>query len=334
MNGYLDHYLAKLDGPLTDPATIELAINSDALIWVEKAGAASMKPLEGHTISVEEVTDLAKQIANVANLRLTDSEPMISTTVTYKGVTLRVQAMIPPASFGGTCVSIRLFRRRKAEEQPKQFTVLRQQGSSLEAERLEKIRGMRELVEATEVGALADKFLERCVREKLNIIISGGTSTGKTELARRLQWMIEDSERLVLIEDSAELLPHQPNHVSLIASRSENSPRSAEKLLQATLRLRPDRIILGELRGAEAMTFLESINTGHAGSFTTIHAETARKAMDRLAFLVLNTGIRLNYSEILRYLRGSIDMVIQTGRQGNKRGIMEVYFPALDENLT
>ena len=127
-----------------------------------------------------------------------------------------------------------------------------------------------------------------------------------------------------------------PNRCAVARSAREpddTSPRSADKLLQATLRLRPDRIILGEVRGGEAATFLGAINTGHEGSFTTLHAASGRKAMDKMALLVMNTGTQLNYGEILRYLRGSIDAVIQTGREGEARGIMEVYFPALDANL-
>ncbi|WP_371171624.1 ATPase, T2SS/T4P/T4SS family [Aliiroseovarius sp. 2305UL8-7] len=119
--------------------------------------------------------------------------------------------------------------------------------------------------------------------------------------------------------------------MSLIANRDDDSPRSADKLLQATLRMRPDRIILGELRGVEAATFLDAINTGHAGSFTTLHAESARKAMDRLALLVMGTGTKLSYPEVIRYLEGSIDVVIQTGRVDEDRGMLEVYFPALKD---
>lgn len=143
-------------------------------------------------------------------------------------------------------------------------------------------------------------------------------------------WLIEDQERLVTIEDSSELRPRQPNVVSLIADRSEDSPRSAEKLLQATLRLRPDRIIVGELRGTEAATFIEAINTGHGGSFTTLHSQTARKSMDRLALMVMGTGTQLRYAEVMQYLRSTIDIVIQAGWVGSERGIIEIYVPPLD----
>lgn len=333
MAGYLDHYLKQLDPILGDPLTNELAINGDAGIWVEKAGAAHMRRFEGICLSTDDVTDLANQITNKSQLTLTPSSPMISTTVPYGGATLRVQAIIAPAAFGGTILSFRVFRQRLPTEEPKKFGFLRQQGISLETDRLAKIEKIHSLASDLGVGGDADAVLKACVAMKLNMIVSGPTSAGKTELARRLMWMIPDAERLVLIEDSAEALPHQPNHVSLIAERNDASPRSADKLLQATLRLRPDRIILGEVRGGEAATFLGAINTGHEGSFTTLHAASGRKAMDKMALLVMNTGTQLNYGEILRYLRGSIDAVIQTGREGEARGIMEVYFPALDDDL-
>lgn len=326
MSGYLQHYLLPLKALIDDPATIEIAVNADGRVWVERAGSTHMAPAEGVELAPRVVTDLAAQIANAGRLSLTEDNPLVSTTVTAGEVTIRAQVVIAPAAAQGSILAFRLFRPRPAGVEPRRFEFLRAPSQSLEEERLAKLEQIRDLGQSID----SDDFLRACVETKQNIVISGGTSTGKTELARRLQWMIPAAERLVLIEDSAELLPAQPNHVSLIASRVDGSARSADKLLQATLRLRPDRIILGELRGVEAVTFLESINTGHGGSFTTLHAETARKALDRLALLVLGAGTQLTYAEVLRYLRGSIDVVIQTGRVGEKRGIMELYFPALE----
>ncbi|WP_188717375.1 ATPase, T2SS/T4P/T4SS family, partial [Paracoccus acridae] len=274
-----------------------------------------------------EVRDLAGLIANKQRLTLTDSQPAISTTIEVAGAALRCQAIIPPASAGGTVISVRVFRRRAAGDAPRHFRFLRDPTVSLEAERLERLREIRSL--GTE-GHDPDAFLRACVQSRVNLVISGGTSSGKTELARRLLWMVEDEHRLALIEDATELLPSQENTVSLIADRTEASPRSAGRLLEMTLRLRPDRIILGELRGIEAVTFLEAINTGHEGSFTTIHATSARKAVNRLAFLVMRAGMPLTLSEIRDYVLQSVDVVVQTGRVGTGRGILETWFPGLD----
>ena len=324
--GHLESKLAVLRPLIEADSTIEVAINGDGRVWVERAGDSAMS-LADVTLSPVEVKDLAGLIANKQRLTLTDALPAISTTIDYAGATLRCQAIIPPASAGGTTITFRVFRRRLAGDAPKHFRFLRDQTVSLEAERLELLREVRNMAMH---GADPDEFLRACIQARMNIVISGGTSSGKTELARRLLWMVEEWHRLVLIEDSAELLPAHENVVSLIAERTEASARSADKLLEMTLRLRPDRIILGELRGVEAMTFLEAINTGHEGSFTTLHATTARKAVNRLAFLVMRAGMPLTLTEIRDYVRESIDVIVQTGRIGNERGILETYFPALE----
>lgn len=324
--GHLESKLAVLRPLIEADSTIEVAINGDGRVWVERAGDSAMS-LADVTLSPVEVKDLAGLIANKQRLTLTDALPAISTTIDYAGATLRCQAIIPPASAGGTTITFRVFRRRLAGDAPKHFRFLRDQTVSLEAERLELLREVRNMAMH---GADPDEFLRACIQARLNIVISGGTSSGKTELARRLLWMVEEWHRLVLIEDSAELLPAHENVVSLIAERAETSARSADKLLEMTLRLRPDRIILGELRGVEAVTFLEAINTGHEGSFTTLHATTARKAVNRLAFLVMRAGMPLTLTEIRDYVLNSIDVIVQTGRIGNERGILETYFPALD----
>jgi len=197
---------------------------------------------------------------------------------------------------------------------------------TLEEERRARVAEIRAGKDMRDV----DRFLARLVAERLNVIVSGGTSTGKTELGRRLLDLVAPEERIVTIEDSLELLPGQPNALCLVAQRDDASPRSATRLLETALRLRPDRIILGELRGSEAATFLDAINTGHSGSFTTLHAHSARKAMDRLALLVLAQGTRLGFADVIRHLETSIDVILQMGRDGDRRGIMEIHFPGLE----
>ncbi len=320
--GYLAQYLSVLDAILQDPTAIEIAINADGHLWVERQGDFRMQPYGGLQLSHTEVADLAQAITNARQEKLTDQNPIVSTSVAYNSLSLRIQIIARPACACGTVIAMRLFKTGKGQE-PKEFALLRTQDMSLEVERASRLAGIKALLQR---GA-ENEFLQACVDNRLNIIISGGTSSGKTELGRRLLWMIDDSERLVTIEDALELLPRQPNVVGLVASRDDNSLRSAELLLQASLRLRPDRIIVGELRGGEAATFLQAINTGHGGAFTTLHAETACKAFDRLAMMVLESGLQLGYAEILRYLTGTIDVVIQTGRIGPKRGILEVWFP-------
>ena len=326
---YLDTYLGQLDAALADPAVMELAINADGAIWVERSGQIHMGPSGLASLPARSVRDLAAQIANSTANTFTEAAPLVSAAVRYRDLMLRCQVVGTPAVAGGTVIGIRVFRSRQGDTRraPRSFSFLRGQEKSLEEERRAMVAEIRAGSEGTDV----DAFLGRLVSERLNVIVSGGTSTGKTELGRKLLEMVASEERIVTIEDSLELLPGQPNTVSLIAQRDEASPRSADKLLQAALRLRPDRIILGELRGAEAATFLDAINTGHSGSFTTLHAHSARKAMDRLALLVMAQGTKLSFGEVIRYLQTSIDVILQMGRIGDQRGIMEMYFPGLDD---
>jgi type IV secretion system protein VirB11 len=328
VSSYLAEYLKPFDPLFQDRTVIEVVINGDGQCYVERQGLAQMVRADAHDITPQAAKDIAQQSANESATALTEKTPLLSTSVEHAGMMLRVQAVIPPASASGTVLSFRISRPgHTGEPRTFSFSFLRDDvTASQDEERTQKLRHIEGIVR---VGSV-DDFLKEVLRLELNIVIAGGTSTGKTELGRRMLYLIPDHERLVTIEDSSELRPRQPNVVSLIADRTPASPRTAEKLLQATLRLRPDRIIVGELRGSEAATFLEAINTGHGGSFTTLHAQTARKAMDRLALMVMGTGTQLQYAEVMRYLRATIDLVIQAGRVGNERGIVEIYVPPLD----
>lgn len=326
MAGYLSQYLTVFDPLFEDQTVIEVVVNGDGHCFVERQGIARMVRADEQDIDPMAAADIAGMAANDSNTKLTATAPLLSTAIEHAGLMLRVQAVIAPASANGTVLSFRVFRPGHTGE-PKTFGFLRSDVmQSQDEERVQKLRGLQSIAGSGSV----DDFLTEVLQLELNVVISGGTSTGKTELGRRMLWLIKDHERLITIEDSSELRPRQSNVVSLIAERSEDSPRSAEKLLQATLRLRPDRIIVGELRGPEAATFIEAINTGHGGSFTTLHSQTARKSMDRLALMVMGTGTQLRYAEVMRYLRSTIDVVIQAGRIGNERGIVEVYMPPLD----
>ena len=139
----------------------------------------------------------------------------------------------------------------------------------------------------------------------------------------------DHAERMVTIEDAPELhLPH-PNAVPLIADRRSGSERSPARLLESALRMRPDRLILGEIRGEEAFNFLEAINTGHPGSISTIHADSPALALERLAMMVMRAGMNQTRQDVLDYARKTIDLIIQVGRRGGQRGVLEVYRPAV-----
>lgn len=323
-SSFLAAYLKPLDAALSNPETVEIVLNPDGTVWQEVRGAEHMTRLPGVSFSPAEARDLGTAIASATQGQISDRKPLVSGKIEIGRFPVRAQVVQTPVVEGGPAIAL----RRYGEEQLRLTDIgLLQDGLvDLDAEWRAKAHQVRKLTEAGDIRAA----MQLCVEERLNVMISGGTSTGKTTFARALLDLVPVPERIVTIEDAFELFPPQPNRVMLKAERTQGSERSAAKLLECALRLRPDRIILGELRGAECKTFLDAINTGHSGSFTTLHAHSARKAMDRLALLVMAQGTKLGFSEVIRYLQTSIDVILQMGRSGERRGIMEMYFPGLD----
>ena len=298
---------------------IEICINPDGACWGEFQGDHFMRPLS-QSLTLTELRDLGNQIASDANTTMSKDRPIVSVSITYRDRPIRAQVITPPAVISGMSVSLRFFSTLPLKDI--ELTYLYGRERKLEELRQEKNRELRAVVAG---GAITDA-LRFSVENKLNMIVAGGTSTGKTVAARKILSYVDDAERIVTIEEAAELLPRQPNAVTLIANR--DSPlQTADVLLTATLRMRPDRIILGEVRGKEAMTFLEAINTGHGGSMTTLHAETPQLAVQRLAIAALKTEIPMTYGDMIHYIESSIDVIIQAGRHDGARGITEFYLP-------
>ena len=165
---------------------------------------------------------------------------------------------------------------------------------------------------------------------KKNIIISGGTSTGKTTFMNAALKEIPESERIISAEDAREVnLEHLPNHVHLLASKGGQgrSNVTTQDLIEACLRLRPDRIILGELRGAEAFSYLRAINTGHPGSISTLHADTPKLALEQLILMIMQANLGITREQIKEYVEGVVNVIIQLKRgSGGKRYVSEIYF--------
>ena len=171
-----------------------------------------------------------------------------------------------------------------------------------------------------------DRLPSRGRAERKTILISGGTSTGKTTFLNALLREVPAEERVIVVEDTAEVQLHGPNDLGLIAVKGELGEAliNTDDLLQAALRLRPDRILLGELRGKEAVSFLRAVNTGHPGSFSTIHANSTSGALEQLALMVMQSGLGLSRSETIDYARSVIDVVVQLGREGADRKIVAI----------
>lgn len=317
--GYLDQYLAPLAPWLEDPTISEIAINPGGALFIEREGME-------HLLAVDapeglDAERLGRQLAGAKAHMVSKDSPIVSTHVEWRGAEIRAQAVFAPAVEDGAALSFRKYRpdQRTVADFPFLFGENRPAATRL-AERLNAIRETIERGDAAQALRLA-------VEQRLNVLISGGTSTAKTTLARAMIALMAPAERLITIEDARELHPAQSNCVELVAERDEASARSATRLLQSALRMRPDRIVVGELRGGEAFTFLEAINTGHGGSMTTIHAEHPGLAIERLAMMVTRAGVAMPYGDVVRYVRASIHLIIQLERAEGRRGIAEMFMP-------
>ena len=313
---YLQTSLDKLtDARRAD--VIEICINPDGRCWGEFQGDYFMRELETH-FNPTELRDLGNQIASSANTTMSKDKPIVSVSITYRDRPIRAQVITPPAVLSGMSISLRFFSSLSLEGLDLHYLYGKE--CQLEDLRHKKNRALREVVAS---GAIADA-LRFCVTQKLNMIIAGGTSTGKTIAARKILSYIGDEERIVTIEEAAELLPRQPNAVTLIADRDARV-QSADMLLTASLRMRPDRIIIGEVRGAEALDMLQAMNTGHEGSMTTIHANDTRDALARLEMMVAMSGFDLPLPVIRQYIANGIGIVLHGARlKGGQRCITRV----------
>lgn len=321
-DSYLAASLRRLGSAVACDDVIELAVNPDGRVWGEFQGDGAMRLLEVR-LAAREVADFAHRIGSAAGTQLSKARPIASVSVAHEGRPIRAQVVLPPAVHGAApSISLRFFSSLPLDAV--RLDWLFEAPQSLEAWRRQRNAGLREVVASGDLDA-AIRF---CVAERLNLVVAGGTNTGKTMALRKVLAHVPPEERIVTIEEAAELHPAQPNAVTLLASRDDPA-RSPDLLLISTLRMRPDRIVVGEVRGAEAMAFLEAINTGHGGSMTTLHAETPQLAVKRLAIAASKARVPMTYAELVDYIERTIDVVLQVGRRGDRRGPTEFYLPAL-----
>lgn len=313
---YLDSFLAPLAPYLARADVTDIWINRPSEVWIESIGGGIERATEP-ALDTKLLERLAKQIAAHSSQGISRAQPLLAATLPDGA---RVQVAAPPATRDGYAFAIRRHVSASLSladwEQADAFGEVDDTGSVLSDERSFKALRGREAAER----------LRQAVKTRQNILVSGGTSTGKTTFLNSLLAEVPQDERLILIEDTAELQLAHENAVGLIAARGQLSEAevSAEDLLIAALRMRPDRIILGELRGMEAFTFLRAVNTGHPGSMTTIHADTPQRAIEQLALLVLQAGSKLARDDVRHYVRETIDVFVQLERRGGKRRISQV----------
>lgn len=320
---YVEQYLSPLKSYLIDDRINELVINPNGTIFIEVAGSDFMTEIDV-SLPPHAIKRLGAQLAGETRNTLGALNPIVSGRVNVWGNPQRVQIVVEPAIEEGVSLSIRKYLSRALTSADIGFVG----GHQIHVD-VERRKRHAEIAALADAGDLQSLF-RQAIDEHFNILIAGGTSSGKTTVARTLIEMMNRDERLITIEDAPELFPQHRNQVALIADRKEKSARMPSKLLESCLRMRPDRIILGEIRGVEAYDFLEAINTGHPGAVTTIHADSPALAFDRLALMVMRSGVRLTHSEVILYAKRTIDLVIQVGRRNGARGVLEVYLPSQD----
>jgi pilus assembly protein CpaF len=278
---------------LRDPTVTEVMVNGYDQVYVERNGR--LEETEAAFLDDAHVLRIIDRIVSRVGRRIDESSPMVDARLPDGS---RVNAIISPLALRGPSLTIRKFSR--------------------DALTLENLIGL-----GTVTDEVAD-FLAQCVRGKLNVLISGGTGTGKTTLLNAVSQFVPADERIVTVEDAAELRLLQ-RHVVPLESRPPNIEGEGEvrirDLVRNALRMRPDRIIVGEVRGAETLDMLQAMNTGHDGSLTTIHANSARDALYRLEMLVLMAGVELPVKAIREQIAGGFDMLVHIARlvDGSRR---------------
>ena len=285
--------LGPLEPLLADSTISDILVNSPYKIFIERGGK-----LERIGISFNDndhVMRVIERIVSSVGRRIDESSPMVDARLPDGS---RVNAVIPPIALDGPALSIRRFGA-------------------------EPLR-MHKLIEVGALSSAMAEMLSLCVRARMNILISGGTGAGKTTMLNALSAYIPDDERIVTIEDSAELLLQQ-QHVLRMETRPRNIEGRGEitqrDLVKNALRMRPDRIVVGEVRGEEAIDMLQAMNTGHDGSLTTIHANTPRDALTRIATMIQMAGMRLSAGAINQQIASAVNLVIQVARlsDGSRR---------------
>lgn len=278
--------LGPLEELLADDTVTEILVNGPSKVYVERSGKLELTNIKFR--NDEDVMRVVERIVTPLGRRVDESSPMVDARLPDGS---RVNVIIPPLSLVGPAISIRKFPKH-----------------ALTPDELIKKGAM--------TPGIAD-FLRACVKAALNIVVSGGTGTGKTTILNALSSFIPEDERIITIEDAAELRLQQP-HVVRLESRPPNvegkGAVTIRQLVINALRMRPDRIVVGEVRGAEALDMLQAMNTGHEGSMTTVHSNSARDTLRRVETMVLMAGMDLPLRAIREQIASAFDLIVHLGR--------------------
>lgn len=323
----LESYLLPFKNIFAEEGVNELMINKPGEVWVEKMGDQRLEMIP--EVDIDHLLGLGRLVAQSTNQTISEEHPLLSATLPNG---YRIQVVFPPAVESNMAA----FAIRKGSTMHLSLEEYAKKGAfenTVINETVDKTDEM--LCDLLKKGKIKE-FINQAVLNKKNLIISGGTSTGKTTFTNAALGEIPVSERLITVEDAREvMLPRHENRVHLLASKGGQGRAkvSTQDLIEACLRLRPDRIIVGELRGVEAFSFLRAINTGHPGSISTLHADTPAMAMEQLKLMVMQAGLGMPPEEVRKYISAVVDIVVQLKRgPGGKRFVSEVYFKAMHGN--
>lgn len=314
----LDHLLAPLRGWLTEPRVTDIALNQPGAAWIREHGKWHQ---ESVALDVAVLEDIAVLAGALRRQDVGTEDPLLSTELPDG---TRLQVCLPPSVPTGS-VSFS-FRRHSPDVAPLARIPDRYRTEGWhrwDAKRA--ARSAANLLPSFESGEI-ESFLLDAVRARLNILVAGATGAGKTTLSNSMIAAIDPNERLVTIEDAAELAGLPPNHVRLLYARGGSGP-DYERLLEASLRMRPDRVFLQEIRGAEAATYVLQICSGHPGSITTIHGATAAEAFQRL-FALAAKGAALEENTLTSLLAAAIDVIVPLHEAGGTHHFGSVWFVA------
>lgn len=317
----LETYLAPIKSYFAQEGVNEISINRQQEVWVEKYG--DMTKYEVPEFTLDHLKALARLIAQSTEQRISEETPLLSANLPDG---YRVQIVFPPACEAGTVA----------------YSIRKQSSLSLDLDGYEALgafqstavrkventidKKLRELLDSGQIK----EFIRTAVLARKNMIISGGTSTGKTTFMNAVMKAIPSTERLVTCEDAREInIDHIQNRVHLMASKGGQGRANVtmQDLIEACLRLRPDRIMVGELRGKEAFSYLRAINTGHPGSISTLHADTPQLAIEQLILMIMQAGLGITREQIKDYVENVINVIVQLKRgEKGRRYVSEVYF--------
>ncbi|TGP21381.1 MULTISPECIES: P-type DNA transfer ATPase VirB11 [unclassified Mesorhizobium] len=320
---FLYRALEPLKPFLDDPRVVEISINRPGHVYVERLGDEHMAFFSLPELTTAEIVNIGERVAASTNQFISPASPVLSAALPTGE---RIQVVLPPAAPEGGAVSL-----RKQVVSDFSLDDYRDRGAF---ERVSVAVGGvndvdRELIELLRKEDIYG-FIRSAIVNRVSILVSGGTSSGKTTFLNACLKSVDERERIITLEDTRELFPPQPNAVHLLASKGDQGTASVtiQSLLEASLRMRPDRLFVGEVRGSEAFSFLRAINTGHPGSMTTVHADTPLGAYEQLAMMVLQSGLSAAYpkADLISYIRSVIPIVIQLRRDGGRRGVSEIFF--------